>query len=80
MNSPNSKYQHIEIRVDQQYLNQQQAAHYLGISPRHLRRLCQNGEIPSYHLGSVRRYAKNDLDVIMKRSRVIYSNRKRKSK
>lgn len=47
-----------------------QAASYLGVTPRTLYRLIDQGEIPAYHMGRVTRVQQEDLDVFVQRARI----------
>ena len=47
-----------------------QAASYLGLTPRTLYRLIDQGEIPAYHMGRVIRLKQEDLDAFVERARV----------
>jgi excisionase family DNA binding protein len=47
-----------------------QAAAYLGVTPRTLYRLIDQGDIPAYHMGRVFRLKQDDLDAFVERVRV----------
>ncbi len=47
-----------------------QAASYLGVTPRTLYRLIDQGDIPAYQMGRVIRVKQEDLDVFVERARI----------
>ena len=46
------------------------AASYLGVTPRSLYRLIDQGEISAYHVGRVIRVKQEDLDAFLERARI----------
>lgn len=48
------------------YLKPADAAAYVGLTERHLRRLTASGQLPAFHLGRSRRYRTEDLDALMR--------------
>ena len=66
------------------WLGTQDAARHLGITPRTLYRLIDEGEIPAYKLGRVLRLKLSDVDAFLEGARVqpgdlehLYPERKR---
>ena len=53
-----------------QWRGTKQAASYLGVAPRTLYRLIDQGAIPAYHMGRVIRVQQEDLDAFMERARI----------
>lgn len=53
-----------------QWRGTKQAATYLGITPRTLYRLIDQGEIPAYQMGRVFRVQQEDLDAFLLRTRI----------
>lgn len=47
-----------------------QAAAYLGVTPRTLYRLIDQGEIPGYYMGRVIRVQQEDLEAFLGRARI----------
>ena len=52
------------------WLNTDDAAAYIGITPATLRRLVERGEVVAFQIGRVRRYRQADLDAFLESARV----------
>jgi len=52
------------------WLSTQQAARFLGITPRTLYRFIDEGDIPAYRLGRVIRVKKPDVEAFLERQRI----------
>ncbi len=52
------------------WLNTDDAATYIGITPATLRRLVDRGEVVAFQIGRVRRYRQVDLDGFLDAARV----------
>ncbi len=55
---------------EMQWQGTKQAALYLGVSPRTVYKLIDQGEIPAYQMGRVIRFRQGDLDAFVERARI----------
>jgi len=62
--------QNPEVDADPTWLGTTAAARYLGITPRTLYRLIDQGHVPAYALGRVYRVRRADLDTYLEAARV----------
>lgn len=54
-----------QIFENQEWLNHEEAAAYLRLSPGALRNLVSNGQVPHYKLGRRNRYLKSELKLLL---------------
>ena len=59
--------------IDQRYLDLQQAAVYLGLSPKTLYEWVAKGNMPAYKLGRVWRFDIDELDQFVHQRRTCYN-------
>jgi excisionase family DNA binding protein len=55
---------------DGQWLGTTEAAHYLGVVPRTLYRMIDEGQVPAYKMGRVIRVKRADVDAFLEATRV----------